>query len=315
MSDQGESQSSSIKDRIGAMLASQEQPQAPEPEAEVADGAEPSAAETQEVVTQEVQETEPDPTADWVEVELEGEKLTVPPKYREAFLKNADYTQKTQGLAEQRKVVELREQAIVAHEQVFQQLQPLYHQAAVIESQLQQLNSVNWEQLRAEDPLQYSTRRADYAALSQSRQEIHNQIGQGQQYLSQQRQYAAAEAAKAAEPILRKAIPDWGPDKDRKLTQFALTNGASAAELQGLAARPWAVILLEKARMFDELQASKAQLPKKVQHLSPVAKPGAKPTVQSTQGASFRKNQEAFRKSGGKDSIALRALIKARLSG
>ncbi len=147
----------------------------------------------------------------------------------------------------------------------------------------------------------------------QQRQEIQNHIGQGQQYLAQQRQYATAEAVKAAEPIIRKAVPDWGPEKSNALGNFALKHGASAAELSGLAARPWAVILMEKARLYDELQASKAQLPKKVQHLSPVAKPGAKSSVESSGQASYRKNIETLRKSGGKDKRSIRALIKAKL--
>lgn len=312
MSDQGESQSQpSIRDRIGAIL-SPPQEQAPEPPEQVSEASETSEVETQEPEVQEAQ-AQPDPTADWVEVELDGDKIVIPPKFREAFLKNADYTQKTQAIAEHRKVVEMREQSLIAQEQTLQQLQPLYGRATQIEGYIQQLERLNWEALYEQDPMLHNTKRADYALLLQQRQEIQNQIGQGRQYLEQQRSYATAEAVKAADPIIRKAVPDWSTEKSNALGHFALKHGATPAELAGLAARPWAVILMEKARLYDELQASKAQLPKKVQHLSPVAKPGAKSSLESSGQASYRKNQEALRKSGGKDPVALRALVKAKL--
>lgn len=312
MSDQGESQSLSIKDRIGAVL-SPPQEQAEPPEQSPVETEQP-ATENQEVESQEVQATEPDPTADWEEVELDGDKIVIPPKFRDAFLKNADYTQKTQTLAEQRRIVEQRAQSLQVQEQTLQHLQPLYAQGQMLEATIQQYQKLDWAAIQANDPVDYATKRADYAALTQQKQELLQHINQGQQYLNQQRQSAMAEAAKAAEPIIRKAIPDWGPDKDAKLTHFALKNGATAEELRGLAIRPWAVVLMDMAMKYQDLQAKKAELPKQVKHLSPVAKPGAKPSAMSADGASYRKNQEQLRKSGGKDPGALRALIRAKLA-
>ena len=315
--DQAQEQSQpSIRERIGNLLAPSQEQAPPEPEQDpndptaVATADEPQEQEAQE---QEAVQAEPDPTADWTEVELDGERLQVPPKFAKAFMQERDYTQKRQADAEFRKVLETRAQALMAQEQVFTQLQPLYAQQALLESHLQAFHGKDWNQIRATDPVEYATQQADYARLMQQHRDLVSQIQQGQQYLSQTRQQAMAQAAQAALPIIKRHIPDWGAEKDAQLTKFALDSGASAEELQGLAARPWAVVLLEKARKFDELQAKKAQLPKQVQNLSPVAKPGAKPTHVNAETASYRKNQEQFRKSGGKDSQALRALLKAHL--
>jgi hypothetical protein len=317
--DQAQEQSQpSIRERIGSFLTSQEQP-APEPQAPEVDVNDPTAVATadepqeQEVQEQEVQATEPDPTADWTEVEVDGERLQVPPKFAKAFMQERDYTQKRQADAELRKVVEVRAQSLQAQEQVLSQLQPLYVQQALLETQLQSFQGTDWNYLRANDPVEYAARQADHARLLQQHQSLSQQINQGSQYLNQQREVAIAQAAQAALPVIKRAIPDWGAQKDEQLTRFALDQGASPEELRGLAARPWAVILLEKARKYDELQAKRAQLPKTVEKLSPVARPGAKPTHVSAETASYRKNQEQFRKSGGKDSQSLRALLKAHL--
>lgn len=313
--DQAQEQSGSIRERIGNLLTSPvEQPKEPVQEASQ-EAVEPPVTGEEAPQTPETEEAqEAKPADDWAEVELDGETLQVPPKFAKAFMQERDYTQKRQADAELRKVVEIRAQGIEFQAQAMAQLQPLYAQGQVLQNHIQSYEKLDWETLRQQDPLEYSTRRADYTALVQQRDQLARQIEQGQGYLKQQREQALSEATKAAIPIIKKAIPDWGAEKDSQLTKFALQNGATPEELTGLAVRPWAVVLLEKARKYDELQASRAQLPKKAPPLSPVAKPGAKPTVQSAEGASYRKNIEQFRKSGGKDKGALRALLKAKLS-
>ncbi len=258
----------------------------------------------------EAQEATPD---DWVEVELDGEKMQVPPKWSKAFMQERDYTQKRQLDADRARVVEAREHGLQVREQALQALQPLYAQAQNIESTLQQAQRIDWEALRRDDPVEYSAKRADYAALMQQRNDLHQHINQGHNYIQQQAQQNLAQQIQAAAPLIKKAVPDWSAEKDVKLTKLALEKGASPHELQNfVATRPWAIELLDAAHKWYELQASKAQLPKKATP-SPVARPGAKPTHVSADAASYRKNTEAFRKSGGKDAKALRAMIKAKL--
>src|SRR6185437_2626655 len=62
--------------------------------------------------TQEAAETvaEAEPTE--AEIEWGGEKFTIPIKLKDAFLKNEDYTQKTQELAEQRRILEQNRESI-----------------------------------------------------------------------------------------------------------------------------------------------------------------------------------------------------------
>ena len=317
MSDQGVSQSEpSIRDRIGSMLASQEQPaqteQVEAPQEEVAAPEQlPPELPPEEAPPQEAAEAAPE---DWVEVELEGEKLQVPPKWHKAFMQEKDYTQKRQADADRARIIEAREQGVQVREHALQALQPLYSQAHAMENAVQYFNKLDWDSLRVNDPVDFGVKRADYAALLQQRADLHKHIEQGHAFVSQQARESVAAQVRAAEPLIRKVVPDWGPEKDQKLTRLALEKGASPHELQAfVATRPWAIELMDAAHKWYELQASKAQLPKRAQNLSPVAKPGAKPTHVSQEAASYRKNQEQFRKSGGKDPVALRALIKAKL--
>jgi hypothetical protein len=308
--DQAQEQSPSIRDRIGSLLASQEQPQEPQeapqeaPQEEVVEATPQEPEKPQEVV-------ETDPTANWETVEMDGETLQVPPKFAKAFMQERDYTQKRQADADYRKVVESRERALNTREQSMAQLAPLYIQAHAMEQAVQQYQRLDWNAIQ--DPAELLNRKTDYALLLQQRQDLHRQIEGATQRFQQESHQALVKTAEAAAPVIKRAIPDWSAEKDATLTKFALDHGASAEELMGLASRPWAVVLLEKARKFDELQAQRAQLPRKA-NPSPVAKPGAKPSAQSSEQALYRKNLEQFRKSGGKDAGALRSVIKAKLA-
>ena len=305
MSDQGE-QPVSIKDRIGAVLAPEPPPQeaAPEPEQEAE-----QVEETPE--PQEAPEATPD---EWVEIELEGEKLQVPPKFSKAFLQERDYTQKRQADAAYRNLVETRERQLQAREQAIGQLQPLYGQMHAINQSIEQYQRIDWETLKANDPLEHSAKRTDYLLALQQRNELGQYIEQGHGYVNQQSEAAIAEQIRAAEPLVRKAVPDFGPEKDAKLTKLALDKGLTPYEIRAfVATRPGAVEILDAAHKWFELQAQKAQLPKKAQTLSPVAKPGAKTTHVSSEAASYRKAQEDLKKSKGRDSNAIRTLLRAKL--
>ena len=315
--DQGVSQSEqpSIRDRIRASVlepASQEQPE-PETQADApveAQEQQQLAPETEETQPQEAEQAAPD---DWVEVEIEGEKLQVPPKFQKAFMQERDYTQKRQADADYRRMLEAREQGLQVREQALGALQPLFGHVAALNQTIAQYERLDWDALRVNDPVDFSTKRSDYAALLNQRRDLQEKIQQGHQFVEHKVNESLNAQIKAAEPLIRKQLPDWGPEKAATLTKYAMDAGASPQELAFIESRAWAVPLLEKARKYDELQASKAQLPKKGFQPSPTAKPGAKTTHVSTEAALYRKNQEQFRKSGGKDPQALRALIKAKL--
>ena len=91
--------------------------EAPEADAEDTEEVEAEEAEADEVEADEVDDAEEgddDEAKDTDEVEAElfeltmddGTKVQVPKSAKDAFMKNADYTQKTQSLSEQRKALE-----------------------------------------------------------------------------------------------------------------------------------------------------------------------------------------------------------------
>ncbi|MCA6256316.1 MAG: hypothetical protein IM665_14825, partial [Phenylobacterium sp.] len=69
---------------------------APEAEVEV-------EAEVEAEAETETEAVEGDDRSDWSEIEVDGEVWLAPPVLKSAFLRQADYTRKTQELAERRR--------------------------------------------------------------------------------------------------------------------------------------------------------------------------------------------------------------------
>ena len=129
----------------------------------------------EEVVPQETVDSDEQPTDEQVsdnvddieavdddeEIDYEGEKYRVPPKLKDAFLRMADYTQKTQEVAETRKAIE-GERAAFEQErnlaaQSYQRQQAnlqAYASLSALDGKLEQFGSVNWQQWSDQDPVE-----------------------------------------------------------------------------------------------------------------------------------------------------------------
>src|SRR5688572_2610686 len=84
------------------------QQRAPEPEPEVSLDADADSPDVSEV--QEEGAADPAPQEETFELDIEGEKYVLPKKLEKGFLQERDYTQKSQSLADQRRLVEVKEQ-------------------------------------------------------------------------------------------------------------------------------------------------------------------------------------------------------------
>ena len=118
--------------------------------------------------------------ADLEEIEYDGQKFLVPPELKGAFLRQADYTQKTQALARE------REQVHAAAQQTTQTLQALQQQAAVLQQFYQAaIGEPPPIELAQQDPQTYLVQRELHA---QRVKQFEALMGQGQALTQQQQQ-------------------------------------------------------------------------------------------------------------------------------
>lgn len=191
------------------------------------------------------------------EIELDTDlKIKVPKtqaqKVREALLRQADYTRKTQEVAEQRKVLETERQNL--HQASAAEINA-YATAQSIGQQLAAYSQVNWQaEMQAANANYDEDAKANvqaqfmrYTQLKDAQQAAMGQLqALRQQRLSSQQQETARliEQGRAA---LTKDVPGWNDDLKAKLVGFAAEYGFSQDELSDLEADPRVARVLHAA--------------------------------------------------------------------
>lgn len=256
-------------------------------------GGEPSQDEPTEVEAQDAPEETTDdapaedsqeeqPAADVEEVDIDGEKLTLPKKVAEAVMRHQDYTRKTQEVAETRRMVEDRAHYLDAREQL---LQGTFQEAAKLQAKseaLAQFDGLDWNSLIAEDPqramqlsLQRQNLQGEVTALKESVQRLaSNAEAARNQHLAKQQELGRAELQRRIGKLT---------DADRERTwKQGVAIGFSESELSTIA-DPRIIHALYKAAQWDALQAAKPQAMKKVAQAPVAVKPSAPTPVRQRQ--------------------------------
>ena len=214
------------------------------------------------------------------ELELDDDlKLKVPKsqaqKVREALLRQADYTKKTQELADRRKAFEAEQNQLASATQA--ELNT-YAVAQSVAAQLQQYQNVDWKAWSESDPFEAQTAFMQFQQLKDAHAQA---MGQLQQLRGQRLSHAQQETAKRIEQgrqELAKHIPGWNDDLRAKLIGYAAEQGFSQDELSDLEADPRVARVLHAA--FEGSQAKRkataANKHLQAQQVQPAASVGAK---------------------------------------
>jgi hypothetical protein len=195
------------------------------------------------------------------EIEYDGEKHKIPAKLKEAFLRQADYTRKTQEVAEQRRSLE--QQAAAQQQQAAFQQQNIAEVARLVSNNnvVQQIEQTvasegGWQKLIAENPqraMQLDQAKRDLQASSA---QVANALTQKQQQQALIEQQATATRIQEGQRELARDIKGWSPDLATKLSDYGKSQGFPAEVLANVT-QPQFVKVLNKARMWDELNAQR----------------------------------------------------------
>jgi hypothetical protein len=287
-----------LLERLGNALA----PEAPADEAIEASQEEDVADDEQP------EEAEEAPAAEeFVEIEIEdGRKVKVAPEAKDGYLRQSDYTRKTQELATLQKnaTAALQQQALLTQYQQFTQQEQ--QELAQIQSELKRLKEVDWTGFDTET---YIKTRGYIDNLKDKAADLEKALGtkQGQlrQHLAQQRQQAAANAY----DYISRHVKGWAPDSqtEQEVARYAGAYGVPPEALAEVAVMfPGFAVMAAKASQFDKLQTSKGQAVEKAQKAPPVVKPGAVTSTNNAQQQKASDIRSRLKKSGDwKDAAAL----------
>lgn len=280
----------------------QAQPEAPEEQETQAVEQEYESEDSQEYEDGE-EYSEPAPT---YKVKVGKEELDVPlDELLKGYSRTADYTRKTQEIAETRKAVEADRQKI----EEAARLRDTYAQRlTVIEQMLSQGEKAeDLTALKESDPIGYAIRVAEQTEREKQLVAVRTEqsrIAQQQQAEQQERLNAhlQAEGLKLQEAIPEMADPAKGQAIRTDIRNYAKKIGFSDQELSQVYDSR-AVTALYKAMQYDKLTAGKQDAVKKVAQAPRMMRPGTStPEARETQEG--KKLREQLRRSGNKNDAA-----------
>ena len=220
------------------------------------------------------------------------------------YMRQSDYTRKTQQVAEGRKQAEAELQALEAQRQSYAE------QLAAVEAALQQSEPSEeyWTHLQENDPIEFLSQKEAY----RSRQDA-LALAKTEKERVQQEQMAAYEA-QAQERLkqegqkLLEAIPEWrDPDtmQREKNAVYTYANrhlGFSPEELKN-ASDHRAVVTFRKAYLYDELMSQKPAASKKTKKAPKMVKGGQPTTKRETSAKRKRQKPQSIGKQKGSKAM------------
>lgn len=252
--------------------------------------------------------------AEYETVTVDGQEIQVTrDELKKGYQRQADYTRKTQEVAEQRKQYEQERQTL---QQTYQQIA---ERAQQYEQALQQSmeQEPDWQRLWQEDPDEYNRQRWDWQDRKERLQQAQRerQEAQRRQQQEAQRQFQQR-VQQEHERLVNERLPHWQDAETAKkekadvMTYARDTLGFSEEELQNVADSR-AVEAIYKAMKYDDLQAKKPATKKKAAKAPKPAKSGTPTTKRDRSAREVEQLNKRLSKTGRKED-AVELLMKRR---
>lgn len=177
------------------------------------------------------------------ELDLDGEIHTLPAALKGAFLRQADYTRKTQELAEGRRALEAERQALADHRRGLDDEAGDRATLAALDRHLDEFDGLDWELLAQEEPRRAQALWETFQETEALRERFAYALAHHDQRRALEAARESAEAMAATGAKLREEIEGWSPEVAAKLVEYGQAFGVTLEELAQMAdPRLWKVL-------------------------------------------------------------------------
>lgn len=258
-----------------------EAPEVAETEADDADVEDQNAAEASDDENEDQEEASEDDAdpgePEFVELEIDGVTRKIPADLKDAVMRHADYTRKTQEVAEQRKAFEAEREAAAEQRKVEAEVGERFQDLQALDRELKEFRSLDWMKLQSEDPNLANQMLFRFNALKDQRdetaREVDGKISEARAKMERQRadHVAKNNARIAAE------IPDWNDAKAAEVKTFGKSLGFGDREIETALGNDWKIAkVLDLAmlgqRVLEQRKAPKKQRPAESSNVEPLPK-------------------------------------------
>ena len=264
-------------------------------------------ADEEEIPDEEAPDEDSEEEQSYLTLKINGEEVDKPlEEVISLAQQGADYTKKTQEVAEQRKALEeyaqtiqVQEQQLRAQAELQQALFGELAQITAIDQQLADFQAIDWNQLSENDFVEAQKLFFTQNKLQTQRSQLVQQLEAKQQQLTQAQQKSLNERIAKGKEVLAKEIPNWSPDTSKAIISAGKEYYAFSDEEMSSVIDPRHVKVLHDAMQWRKLQQNTG-VKNKVSTAKPVIKPGSK-DVKKQVGSDIQKARESLRKTGKSD--------------
>ena len=263
--------------------------------------------EVEETTDEEVQDEDSEEEQSYLTLKINGEDIDKPlDEVISLAQQGADYTKKTQEVAEQRKALEeyaqtiqVQEQQLRAQAELQQALFGELAQITAIDQQLADFQAIDWNQLSENDFVEAQKLFFTQNKLQTQRSQLVQQLEAKQQQLTQAQQKSLNERIAKGKEVLAKEIPNWSADTSKAIISAGKEYYGFSDDEMSSVIDPRHVKVLHDAMQWRKLQQNTG-VKNKVSNAKPVIKPGAK-DVKKQVGSDIQKARDSLRKTGKSD--------------
>ena len=241
-------------------------------------------------------------------IKVDGEEIEVGiDELKNGYQRQADYTRKSQALAEQRKETE----QIQSERQKLEQERQMYANGLQMlreqqSSKLQEFENTDWQTLKDDDPYQYILKRDEYRDAQEKVQNVQQQQAIIQQEQAEEAQKARAHFVQQEYNRLVEALPEWNDQEStikKDVQEYAKSVGFLPEEINQLADHR-SVLVIKKAMEYDKLTTKVAPKKKAVKKVPKVQKSGRGNSKEDAATEAIKKKRARLQKSGKQQDAA-----------
>lgn len=186
------------------------------------------------------------------EIERDGRRVKIPAWLKPELMMQADYTRKTQELAEARRAFEAERATL---QQAGEAELSAHANLTLIDRQLAHYSKVDWNAWHDSDPFEAQKAFAQFQLLKDARAQTLGTLGSLRQQRTLKEQQETAKRIEEGAAELARDIKDWSPATAAKLLDFGQKHyGFSRGDLDGIE-DPRLVKVLHAAFQWEEHQS------------------------------------------------------------
>jgi len=301
----------SIVDTMAGLLAKEDNPPADPPQDEPEESPEEQEETEESGVQEDLEDEEEDSSEEPDEEDSEdesseeddfvwhipGEGELTTQEVKDGYLRQADYTRKTQKLADEKREFEQEISTVREKGQKYDEY--LERLDTVLDSLMPKEEDLS--ELRKSNPAEYAARMADIQKMRDKQKAVQEERERRSQEKAQELQTVLAKEIEREQELLLQAIPEWKDSairdtESKEMVAVAKSLGFTDEEL-GVVTDHRVVKLLRMAAQQSRKEGLKPIVQKRTKRAPTVARPGAKKRRPTKKGQS-QKLRENLRKTG-----------------